>query len=357
MGTCHWALQWWFYDVAEHYGLPEVIKFECGKGFKGSKALGYGEQVKLWDEARTTFADKLGLKLSHTRPRNPRGKIAEAIIRLIQRKLPGEAMFVGRHEQVTAREAVRKAIQAVNAGRQTPAAVGMPMLDAWRLRLWEIIELYNNDKQDGAGTYEGKELSPAEAWPHFRPKDAEGKPLKMRRLPQELRLQVCLPRWSTVGNNGIRILQPGTRLAWGYDSPQLRPWNGPRVQVRQDPVNPTEILVTDAKNEVALLVPMLVPLDADSPTREAMQKAMRSQHDRNEYGRRIYQQVCQKFHPGFCDTVLDAEAANRLVSITEQRQAQQAGRQVETTRRAAADADEDEDMAEIARFLMKDMTT
>ena len=317
------------YDALETIGIPrKKLRTENGI-FKRSRWLGRGEQI-LWSQNRELFTDRLGIEWSFTQPRNPRGKIVENILRLIIKRLSCQVMFVGRHEQVTAREDVQWAIRAVNDGRKHPHEVGMFTFDEWEQELENVIGEYNAEVQQNAVVYDGETLSPLQAYEKFLLRDATSKPIPLAPFPHELRLMLSQPRPSTVGGNGVRTFLPGTKVPVYFDSVELSRRRYQQVLVRIDPGNLDEILVTDHRGENPLLVPRLVEVPADGATAEQMHAAMESIKARSEYGKTYYRSLRPDSHPGFSPVILDAEARNTLVEIKTQRGAQSHQRRAET---------------------------
>jgi hypothetical protein len=316
------------YDALETIGIPrKKLRTENGI-FKRSRWLGRGEEI-LWSQNRELFTDRLGIEWSFTQPRNPRGKIVENILRLIIKRLSSQAMFVGNHEQVTAREEVQWAIREVNDGRKHPHDVGMFTFDEWEQELENVIGEYNAEVQQDSVVYQDT-LSPLQAYEKFLLRDASGNPIPLAPFPHELRLMLSQPRSSTVGGNGVRTFIPGTKLPVYFDSVELSRRRNEKVFIRIDPGNLDEILVTDLRGEKPLLVPRLVEVPADGATAEQMHTAMASIKARSEYGKTYYRSLRPDSHPGFSPVILDVEARNTLVEIETQRGANRHQRHVET---------------------------
>jgi hypothetical protein len=151
--------------VCLKYGLPRKgFVLENGKVFRHA-ALVSG--AVSWGEVKTSFAQRLGIEIHHTRPGNHKGKLAEGVGGILQgrlRKYPG---WCGPNEMVYPIEATRKALADVEAKRLTPEAAGFYSLNQWCSILSSECAAYNATPQDskvmgGAGV--AVHLSPNDAW-------------------------------------------------------------------------------------------------------------------------------------------------------------------------------------------------
>ena len=338
------------YDALETNGVPrKALRTENGI-FKRARWLGRGEQV-LWSQNRELFTDRLGIEWSFTQPRNPRGKIVENILRLIIKRLSRQAMFVGRHEQVTAREEVKWAIREVNSGRKHPHDVGMFTFDEWEQELENVVSEYNAEVQQDATVYDGETLSPLQAYEKFLLRDATGKPIPLAPFPHELRLMLSQPRTSTVGGNGVRTYIPGTKRPVYFDSVELSQRRNEQVLIRIDPGNLDEILVSDHRGENLLLVPRLAEVPAYGATPGQMHAAKADIKSRDAYGKTYYRSLLPESHPGFSPVRLDAAARNTMVEIETQRSGQSHERHVETARQRTVATRKTRAMQKVKDFI------
>lgn len=282
-------------------GIPRrMMRLENGI-FRSSRFLGGRELSAVGglleletDFSSSTWAERLGIRISHTRPRNPRGKIVENILGLITRKLPRERMFVGRNEQELKVERVQKAIADVRTGRKSPEEAGMLYEDEWEQRLTEIEDEYNHEAQESKviGGDRIVAMSPLEAWDKFQSKDG------IVRLPTNLRyLLGHREEGVIVKKEGIRLKLPGKqiRLYWS-DEVFTQGLLGQMVTTWFDPTRPEALSLEDSQGRFFTL-----PEQSDTApaiaTREQLLSASVIQRGERKLRRDRYQNLIQGHQP------------------------------------------------------------
>jgi hypothetical protein len=316
-------------------GIPRrFIKLECGFVFKKSRLLGGGEKVNPWAEASETFATRLGIRIRHSLPGNPRGKIVENILALLTRRFPDEAMFVGRCEQEIKYERVQAAIRDVNEGRKHPHQVGMLFAKEWDDRLEKIGREYNAEVQESRviGGNAIVSMSPDDAWEKLQPRNAAGKVISLDVLPKDLKYLLWHKEVRPVTRNGIR-LKIG-RVDYLYRGEATGELVGQPVMVWFDPEQPTEICITDMRGENVRTVPKAPdPLPVYDATPEEMRVACASVNAQNSYAKLRYRLLASTYNPPVRPILADPAAVDKGRQMQEQR--------AETRRELAANAKRD----------------
>jgi hypothetical protein len=248
-------------------GLPrKKYIFENGL-WRKAKALGGGA---LLDGVHQNFADRLGVRIHHTQPGNPRGKaFLENAGKLFQARLRDVFGWCGPNEQVTRIESVQKAKLDVAAGRKTAAEAGFLTFEQWSRVLDSKIEEYNARPQDSRVM--GGLLSPDEAWERHQERNSDGKVVPLVRLPDDLLYLVASHQEDrTVGGNGISFTVSGH--TYRYRSEELASFRGRTLKTYWDPQHP-EILTCAIDCGETLIVPRNMDTPANA-TREELSAAM-----------------------------------------------------------------------------------
>jgi hypothetical protein len=182
----------------------------------------------------------------------PQGKaVMERIAGLLQDRMEGERGYTGRNERVDKPQRTKDAERLVRSGAD-PAQYFYEF-NEWHQRFGEIIEEYNQTKQDGA--LDG--LSPAEAYVKFQ--NLKNPP---KRYSPEIAFQLSY-EWKRVSvtKDGIRFDVGNQRFI--YCGEVISHLSGQEVLAGFDPSDPSELIVTDLNQRNAIAVERFIP---QSPT-------------------------------------------------------------------------------------------
>ncbi len=315
--------------VCHEHGLPNKgWVTECGL-WKDSRLVGAGVP---WGEVLFNFAEHLGLKIKHASPGNPKGKIIENILRLVDRHLRGELCWVGHDQKKLKIEQAQRARLDVESGRKTPAQAGMLTYDQWCQRLREIVDEYNHEPQDSKVM--GGVMCPAQAWIELRPRNAEGKPIGQVELPPNCQWLLDTQRETRpYTKNGILIPKSflgGAKDAY-YASEETSRFIGQQVDVCFSPEFPEFVTVLSPDRRQVWVVPRRFKYQRHSDDREAYVKAKESVTALNSYWRGWAQTMRSKYgkpaaQPILSDARCEAIGATMRQAeavVTKQRQARQ----------------------------------
>ncbi len=208
------------------YGLPRK-GFHFERGIWADASLLGGGTALPWEKAEQTFADRLGIRITHSLPGNARAKIVENVAGLFQNLLAGEPGYVGRNEMVVKHDRVQKAKREVESRRQHPSEAGFLSAEQWFKRLHELCAIYNAKPQqsDVFGGY----MSPDEAWERLQLRDSAGAVVGLVRLPNELRYLLASQRVAvTVRRGAVKLPFSKARYLIGgshlFDGENLLAW-------------------------------------------------------------------------------------------------------------------------------------
>ena len=206
-------------DVCRKFGVfREGAQFENGLYRRGKNFSG----PTLWDEGTITLAEKLGIRFFHCKPRNPRAKVVERILRSFQAGLRDVFGWVANDERRFKIEAVAKAMQDVKSGRKTAREAGFLSYDEMAALLQERIDRYNNTLQRSFVMGGGRQvtMTPKDAWLEFQAKDSNGEVIGLAPIPPELEL-LLMSRWQSrrVWRQAIRFVDGKERF--NFTSPLL----------------------------------------------------------------------------------------------------------------------------------------
>lgn len=236
--------------VCRRYGLPRVgFAFESGI-WKRAKLVGGRACQGAGEDCGETFADRLGLRITHSIPGNARAKVIERVIGILQEAMAGEPGFVGRDEMHIKYERVRQAMLEVQSGRKHPAEVGFYSLEQWLPRLQAICEEYNATPRESAVM--GGRMCPNEAWEALQRRLPDGTIDPVVKLPPELDYLLSAHRQVlTVGRGGISLF--GGKYRYASEVTGAR--QGETVVCWWDPETPDFITITDLHGDRAEVVP------------------------------------------------------------------------------------------------------
>lgn len=220
-------------QTAAHYGSKEIriLVLHCNDRI-GIPHVGYtfengawasrlidGEPVQGWEfnpwkRVEHGLRDpRLGLKVRHADPGNPRTKPIERVFGMTQNRMRPQAGFVGFNERTDKREAVQDCLRRVRAGKEHPGNEFHSLAGFIKL-LDEEMMAFAREPQNGQRL---PGVSPLEAWQN----GIGGKPGIASRPPRRLEasdraLLASHRRVVRVGGQGIRLPIGGVvRVFWG----------------------------------------------------------------------------------------------------------------------------------------------
>ncbi|HWQ92229.1 MAG TPA: hypothetical protein VN673_11200, partial [Clostridia bacterium] len=206
-----------FLETHDLIGLPHVGLY-LENGVWRSRMVD-GEKRRKWDTRKWQDVEH-GLRLSslqletpemdvkHHKPRNPRSKPVEWVIRILQARMAFLPFYVGRNERTDRREPTQKALARIKTGQTDAAAAGMLSMEQYRDALDKVIAEYNDTVQNGETLRDsnGVYLSPAQAFQDGICGKPGIKARPLRKLTPEARALICThKRLVPVTERGIEI--------------------------------------------------------------------------------------------------------------------------------------------------------
>ncbi len=202
---------------------------------------------------QSTFASRLGIKLTHALPGNARSKVIENVGKLFQARLRREPGWVGRNEQTLKIEHVQRAKLDVEARRKTPAQAGFLSLEQWVKRLGEVCEQYNAAPQYSKVI--GGTMSPDEAWRLYQTRNVASEVVPLAKLPDSCRYLLATHiRTVRIGRNGIKL--PASLGGGTYKNELTGQFQGRQVNIYFDLEMPESLSVVSNDRRQVFTVPL-----------------------------------------------------------------------------------------------------
>ncbi|MGC3961576.1 MAG: hypothetical protein QM813_27720 [Verrucomicrobiota bacterium] len=277
--------------VCERFGMPRCgIHLENGI-WRKSQLVGGAVPIQ---DVKMTFADRLGIKITHAEPGNARSKIVENVLKLLQARLRGEPGWVGRNEQTLKIEAVQRAKLDVEARRKHPAQAGFLSLEQWVKRLAEVCEAYNATPQHSKVM--GGTMSPNEAWRLFQTKNAAGEIIPLDKLPDDCRhLLATHIRRIRIGRNGIKL--PASLGGGAYKNEITGKLQGREVNIYFDLEAPELLSIVSDDRKQVWSVPLVPACPAKDATPEEISAAKSAVSTHTQYARQRISQLRADYMP------------------------------------------------------------
>jgi hypothetical protein len=280
--------------VHDAYGLPRGgFYFENGIWRKSRLLHGRRDDVD-WTET------EMGLRefVQFRHAKEARGKVVEGIFGILQNTMGLERGYVGRDERHDKYEHVQKQLTAIRA-RRAHASEFLYERAEWAARFEQIVELYNNEVQNGKYL---PGLSPRQGYEQYF--GAEG----LTRLPTHCRYILSQHRIpTTVGRNGISF-RFGKNL-FRYKNEDTGRLLGQSVLAWFNPENPAVLHVTDRDRQFLCSVERDDDIPAMDATPEDLDAAMSRNASHLAYGRRLFRSI----RPLFSDAFISRMSARVVV--------------------------------------------
>lgn len=229
--------------MVQQFGIPRV-GFILENGLWKTGQLIKGQSVNsLKHLARdlpefTSALGNLGIRIRHTEPGNPRGKIIERVFGLIQPRLESLKGYAGRLQLLDIPETTRKAVAEVNSGRAHPSKYFLSfeqMIGEYRA----ICEEYNAERQEGEIL---RGMSPDQGWVNLQNPDEP-----LGRL--DPKLSHCFAHEKFV----VRVRKYQLRIPisghYYYRAEEIWKLNDTEVCAWFDPLRPESVIITDLNGE------------------------------------------------------------------------------------------------------------
>lgn len=253
-------------------------------------------------EVQMNFAERLGVKITHTQPGNARAKVIENVLKLFQARLRGELGWVGRNEQVLKLERVQRAKLDVESGRKHPAEAGFLSFNRWFQRLSELCEEYNATPQDSKVM--GGTMSPDEAWRLLQTRNDAEAIVPLAKLPEScLYLLASDRRPIRVGRNGITL--PKSLGGGTYRNEITGQLQGRKVNIYFDLEMPELLSIVSDDRRQVFTVPRAPTCPAHDATPEEMAAAQASVSAHTQYARQRISQLRSEYMPPMRANIVD----------------------------------------------------
>lgn len=296
-----------FNRTAKSFGCPRRgYHLENGSWRRG-KLVG-GKTLDSWGEFESNMADRLGIRICHSLPGSPRGKIIENIGKLLQRFIRGELRWVGSDEKKLVFEHSQKAIADVRAGRLDARAAGFLTHAEWLAKLRdEIIPEYNSTVQQSI-VYGGtvvKDMSPDEAWERLQPPADDGGVEPVTYLTPETEWLFWHRETKKISRNGIKLPYCGGLT---YMNEATGEFLGHEVIVYFDLETPEYIIISDLKKEQFRLIERVESVPRWTATPDEMATGMHAVRAHDKHARTLFAEIKTAFRPPARKIVMDVHA-------------------------------------------------
>jgi hypothetical protein len=288
------------------WGLPRAWYFENGIWRNAHLVKGpprEWSEGKSWGEIKPGWA-RLGVKFIHAK--KARSKPAELVGGLLQNLMERMPGYCGRDERRDCPEETKKNKLAVEARRIEPHGLFLSF-DAWYSELERLVNVYNNNIQDGRIL---RGLSPEQAFESFWPVGNE--PVKFDASCWHLLAHYVSER--AVGVDGISF-KIGNQL-YNYRDENSSSLRGRSVLAWFDPEYPDLLGVTDKHGRDPRLiqrskaVDFLACMDRDGQSGKEFHDELAKVAGHNSYPKARYKVLYCKFNPTFRKNLVAPGVAN-----------------------------------------------
>jgi hypothetical protein len=289
-------------------GIPELVLHEGGIWDKSRLIKGR----LIVDEHGTLPGDEIefGLreftKFRHAR--EARAKPVEGVIGRLQTWMEREPGYCGRDEIRDGYDQFKTIQKQIEAKKLSPEGV-LHSADQWEARLFQIMEEYNAEPQDGKVL---KGLSPNEAYERFQ--NFDNPPIK---LPAQCRYLLAPRRPVKVGRNGITIAVGKNR--YNYHSEATGRLIGETVLAWFNPECPEILTITDVKRKNAEAIARSAEVPAFNASPEILKEESRKVWAHQNYGLNRYRVLKAQFPQRFRRNVISPE----MLQLGEEMQSKQ----------------------------------
>lgn len=276
--------------VCQRYGMPRVGFYLENGLWRKSKLVGGAVPM---GEVQMNFAERLGIKITHTQPGNARAKVIENVLKLFQARLRGEPGWVGRNEQVLKIEHVQRAKLDVEAGRKLPHEAGFLSFEQWFKRLAELCEEYNATPQESKVM--GGNMSPDDAWRLLQTRSGDGV-VPLAKLPESCLYMLARDtRRVRIGRNGITL--PKSLGGGNYRNEITGQLQGREVNIYFDLEMPELLSIVSDDRRQIFTVPIAPTCPAHDATPGDMAAAQASVAAHTKFARQRISQLRSEYMP------------------------------------------------------------
>jgi len=292
-------------EVCRRWGIPKFKIYERGI-WKTANVVNNAAPVG-WVDAHSPAQYKigwahLGVRIIHAK--RARSKPAELVGGLLQNRMERVLGYCGRDERRDCPEVTRKNKLEVESGRVHPDGKFLTF-DNWEKTLRTLIELYNNDKQEG---YILNGRSPDQAFQEFWPHDDPPTPFE----GPHWHLNAHWVSKRTVTKNGVHF-EIGKenfdygRAQWLKVGQEVLAWFNSKF--------PEILGVTDLKSRNAIViertrdVDFLSAMDADGPGGKIFRQETANVNALNRLDRTQFNVLKKQFEPTFRTAIVPKEIA------------------------------------------------
>ena len=288
-----------FNKVCLRYGLPRCGFYLENGLWRQSQLVGGAVPI---GEVQLNFAQRLGVKITHTQPGNARAKVIENVLKLFQSRLRGELGWVGRNEQVLKIERVQRAKLDVESGRKQPSEAGFLSFDQWFRRLTELCEEYNATPQESKVM--GGIMSPDEAWRLLQTRNDAGEVVPLAKLPEDCRFLLATHlRRVRIGRNGIML--PKSLGRGTYRNEITGQLQGREVNIYFDLELPEMISIVNDDRRQVFTVPIAPTCPAHDATPDELAAAQASVSAHTRHARQRISQLRSEYMPPTRANIVD----------------------------------------------------
>ena len=266
--------------IHDEFGLPRKgFYFESGI-WTARLIQGKIEQGVPWEETEHGLSDYVSFR--YTQPGNPRSKLIEGIIGILQNMMEPLQGYCGRNEMVDKFEDLQKNLARANSGKKEFSSFLLSKND-YSESLKSIIQRYNETPQSGRLN----DRSPKEV---FYSEFDESDPLV--KLPKQVRYLLSNHRKVIkVSRNGVRMTFKGNSVYYrNHETGRLQ---GQKVAVwyNTEEEVPEFVTLTDLHNRNPVIVERETVIPSMNASREDFQRASQQVSDHNGYGKALYKTV------------------------------------------------------------------